>query len=99
MSVFLITYDLKANDHDYSDLYALIEKYENIRPLQSIMIIDTSEDIDTVYKKFKDTLHSKYDYLLVTEMLSLNTCRGLLLPTFTAWFESPQRSWRLPAVQ
>lgn len=67
MASYLISYDLRKPDHDYSNLYAALSAYKAIRGLQSVWLLDSNQPSVGVRDTLMSHMH-KIDGLIVIEI-------------------------------
>jgi len=65
MSVFIISYDLRKPDYDYTPLYDALAKVKAKHIQDSVWGLDTTSTAAEVYDYFWQRLHSAKDRLFV----------------------------------
>jgi hypothetical protein len=87
MSALLISYDLGNHSGDYEALREAIEAYGSaVRPLESVWIIVTDEEIHNVVSKLAQKIRDK-DRLLVMK-LGLGWCSSNLDRQVVKWMQA-----------
>lgn len=87
--IFLITYDLKHPERNYSELYEAIKNLGEWRhPLESTWVVKTPEDETSssiIYKKLRDKM-AYNDGMLVIRINNKEDYQGWLPKSFWDWF-------------
>jgi len=84
MNIYLITYDLKSPNRDYTNLYALIKDMgEWQHPLDSVWLIKTWRSASGIYDILRREKGEK-DLLMVVKV-ELSDIQGWLSKSFWNW--------------
>jgi hypothetical protein len=92
VSVYLVTYDLRAPERDYESLYGRLADWNAVPLLESVWLIDA---IDTTAAVIRDDLAAQMDRndgLFVTRMRKSWAGRQLE-PGASDWLTSDDRTW------
>lgn len=85
---YIITYDLRSQDMDYSRLVASIKSYSSwVHPLERVWGIYTEEDAELIFNELKAFINSSTDRLLIMKMPDLDKAdiQGWLGANFWTW--------------
>lgn len=84
MNTYLITYDLKSENKDYSNFYACIKGLGDWQhPLDSVWLVKTSVNANNIFDILRNEKDEK-DLILVIKVDLLDT-QGWLSKTFWDW--------------
>ncbi len=83
--IFLVTYDLKQPDRDYTSLFEAIKQCSSAwwHYLESVWIIDTTLDLSSCYDIIKPSMDEN-DYLFIIQLTSKN---------YQGWLPSKAWDW------
>lgn len=85
---YIITYDLRSQDMDYTRLVASIKSYSSwVHPLERVWCIYTDKDAGIIYDELKVYINPSADRLLIMRMPDLDkvAIQGWLGSNFWTW--------------
>lgn len=69
--LFQISYELKAENKDYTPLYSAIKKLgEWMRPLDSVWYVKTEQPVSDIYKSLLENIEGQTDKIIISEVNS-----------------------------
>lgn len=93
MSIYMVTYDLKNKDHDYSDLYKTLNDFNSVHPFESVWFIDSLMQLSDIFDKLKNSIHNGADTIFLSRIRVLSDCNAHMGTPYVDWFKSANRSW------
>ena len=89
MSVFVLTYDLKAPHKDYNNLYEALKKYTYCHGVESVWLIDSQKSASEI----RDDLNKHIDNNDVLFVAKLSGNWASMRYSCAEWLKSSSRTW------
>lgn len=89
MAVILVTYDLKKQGQNYTEVHAYLKRFTHCKGLESVYLLDTTKsptDIREAITKLVDT----NDVIFVTKLVRTWSSWGYQCAD---WLNHPRRTW------